>query len=330
LLNPRGASGETHHAPRAKRVISLFMHGGPSQLELFDPKPGLKKLQGEDLPESIRRTQRLTGMTSGQKSFPVASSIFGFRQAGTAGTWVSELLPRLGAQVDQLCIIRSLYTEAINHDPAVTLLQTGHQQPGRPSLGAWTSYGLGDESADLPAFVVMISRGSAARPADPLYARLWGAGFLPARHQGVSSASRGRAGTCSSAIPKAIDAAARREQLDALAQLNRRQSERQARSRDRSDGSRSTNWRYRMQSFGARPHAVRRGNSGYVRRLRSPGTSAGDVRGELPAGAAHGGARREVHPTCIIEVGTSITTCRATCGCSAKISTSPAPRCWPI
>ncbi|MFO0816447.1 MAG: DUF1501 domain-containing protein [Pirellulales bacterium] len=226
LLNPRGASGETHHAPRAKRVISLFMHGGPSQLELFDPKPGLKKLQGEDLPESIRRTQRLTGMTSGQKSFPVASSIFGFRQAGTTGTWVSELLPRLGAQVDQLCIIRSLYTEAINHDPAVTLLQTGHQQPGRPSLGAWTSYGLGDESADLPAFVVMISQGSAARPADPLYARLWGAGFLPSRHQGVSLRAAGEP-ILFLRNPDGVDSAARREQLDALAQLNQRQAEKQ-------------------------------------------------------------------------------------------------------
>ncbi|MBL9212392.1 MAG: DUF1501 domain-containing protein [Opitutaceae bacterium] len=212
--------GRPHFAPKAKRVIYLFMHGGPSQLDLFDHKPGLRAMHGQDLPASVRGTQRLTGMTSGQKAFPVTSSIFNFAQHGRSGTWVSELLPHTAGIVDELCLIRSLHTEAINHDPAVTYLQTGHQQPGRPSFGAWTSYGLGSENKNLPAFVVLISRGSAARPADPLYARLWGSGFLPSNHQGVSFRSSGDPVLYLS-NPAGIDGAARRDQLDAIGALNR-------------------------------------------------------------------------------------------------------------
>jgi len=214
--------GRPHFAPKAKRVIYLFMHGGPSQLDLFDHKPGLRALHGQDLPASVRGTQRLTGMTSGQKAFPVTSSIFNFAQHGRSGTWVSELLPHTAGIVDELCLIRSLHTEAINHDPAVTYLQTGHQQPGRPSFGAWTSYGLGSENKNLPAFVVLISRGSAARPADPLYARLWGSGFLPSNHQGVSFRSSGDPVLYLS-NPAGVDGAARRDQLDAIGALNRLQ-----------------------------------------------------------------------------------------------------------
>ena len=172
-----------HHPARAKRIISLFMHGGPSQLDLFDHKPALRKRHGEELPASVRGDQRLTGMTSGQQSKPVTSSIFSFRQQGQSDAWISELLPKTAEIVDDLCFIHSLHTDAINHDPAVTLLQTGHQQPGRPSFGAWASYGLGSENTNLPTFMVMISDGSAARPADPPYARLWGSGPLPSNHQ---------------------------------------------------------------------------------------------------------------------------------------------------
>jgi hypothetical protein len=185
------ASAVTGRAPKAKRIIYLFMHGGPSQLDLFDHKPGLRERHGQELPDSVRGDQRLTGMTSGQKSFPVTSSIFSFARHGQSGAWVSELLPHTAGIVDDLCIIPSMHTEAINHDPAITLFQTGHQQPGRPSFGAWASYGLGSESSNLPAFVVLLSRGSAARPADPLYARLWGSGFLPSNHQGVAFRSGG-------------------------------------------------------------------------------------------------------------------------------------------
>jgi hypothetical protein len=198
------------------------MHGGPSQLDMFDHKPGLRALHGQDLPASVRGNQRLTGMTSGQKAFPVTSSIFNFAQHGRSGAWVSELLPHTAGIVDDLCILRSLHTEAINHDPAVTYLQTGHQQPGRPSFGAWTSYGLGSENKNLPAFVVLISRGSAARPADPLYARLWGSGFLPSNHQGVSFRSSGDPELYLS-NPAGIDRGARRDQLDAIGALNRLQ-----------------------------------------------------------------------------------------------------------
>ena len=211
-----------HFPAKAKRVISLFMHGGPSQLDLLDYKPDLIKQRGQELPASVRGEQRLTGMTSGQKSLPITSSLFRFQQGGQSGAWVSELLPHTSQIVDRLAIVRSMHTEAINHDPAVTLLQTGHQQPGRPSFGSWASYGLGCESVDLPAFVVMISKGSAARPADPLYARLWGAGFLPSNHQGVALRSAGDPVLYLS-NPDGIDAATRREQLDLLAEFNRRE-----------------------------------------------------------------------------------------------------------
>lgn len=220
LLNESTAS-DRKHLGRAKRIIYLFMHGGPSQLDLFDHKPGLRKRHGEELPASVRGDQRLTGMTSGQESKPVTSSIFSFAQHGESGAWVSELLPKTAECVDDLCIVHSLNTEAINHDPAVTLLQTGHQQPGRPSFGAWTSYGLGSENNNLPAFMVLVSDGSAARPADPLYARLWGSGFLPSSHQGVALRSGGDP-VLYLANPPGIDIEARRDQLDALAALNRR------------------------------------------------------------------------------------------------------------
>jgi hypothetical protein len=222
LLGEDRSFAAPHFAPKAKRVIYLFMHGGPSQLDLFDHKPGLKKLHGQEFPASVLGDQRLTGMTSGQKSKPVTASLFDFKQHGQSGAWMSELLPHLGRVADELCLIRSVNTEAINHDPGVTLLQTGHQQPGRPSFGAWASYGLGSENASLPAFVVLISRGSAARPADPLYARLWGSGFLPSNHQGVSFRSSGDPVLYLS-NPPGIDSQSRREQLDAIQALNRRQ-----------------------------------------------------------------------------------------------------------
>jgi hypothetical protein len=222
LLGEGRSFAAPHFAPKAKRVIYLFMHGGPSQLDLFDHKPGLKKLHGQEFPASVLGDQRLTGMTSGQKSKPVTASLFDFKQHGQSGAWMSELLPHMGRVADELCLIRSMNTEAINHDPGVTLLQTGHQQPGRPSFGAWASYGLGSENASLPAFVVLISRGSAARPADPLYARLWGSGFLPSNHQGVSFRSSGDPVLYLS-NPPGIDSHSRREQLDAIQALNRRQ-----------------------------------------------------------------------------------------------------------
>ena len=224
LLNPQLMADSLENAPEAKRVIYLFMHGGPSQMDLFDEKPQLAKLRGTELPASVRMNQRLTGMTSNQKSFPVASSAFKFGRHGKSGASMSELLPHLGDVADDVCFIKSMHTEAINHDPAVTYLQTGHQQPGRPSFGSWLSYGLGSENEDLPAFVVLVSRGSAARPDDPLHSRLWGSAFLPSNHQGVSFRSSGDPVLYLS-NPPGIDAATRRRMLDGLARLNRKQSQ---------------------------------------------------------------------------------------------------------
>ena len=241
-----GGERVAHFPAQAKRIIYLFMHGGPSQLDLFDHKPGLRQRHGEELPESVRANQRLTGMTSGQKSFPVTASLFSFAQHGESGAWVSSLLPETAKIVDDLCILHSMHTEAINHDPAVTLLQTGHQQPGRPGLGAWASYGLGSENSNLPAFVVLLSRGSAARPADPLYARLWGSGFLPSNHQGVAFRTGGDPVLYLSNVP-GIDVATRRDQLDVLAALNSMQA---ATQRDPEIATRISQYEmaFRMQS----------------------------------------------------------------------------------
>jgi hypothetical protein len=207
---------------RAKRVIYLFMHGGPSQMDTFDYKPGLAKRHGEELPASVRGTQRITTMTSKQTTLPVANSPFKFARYGKSGTWVSELLPRIGSMVDDLCIVRTVNTDAINHDPAVTFLNTGHQLPGRPSFGSWLSYGLGSDNQDLPTFVVLTSRGSAASPADPLYSRLWGSGFLPSNHQGVSFRSKGDPVLYLS-DPDGVSRDDRRRMLDTVAELNRQE-----------------------------------------------------------------------------------------------------------
>src|SRR5262245_36634060 len=204
---------------KAKRVIFLFQSGGPSHLELLDYKPKLKQLHGSELPDSIRQGQRLTGMTSGQKSFPVIAPKFGFQQHGQNGTWISELLPHTGKVIDDICLIRSMLTEAINHDPAITYIQTGSQQPGRPSLGAWISYGLGREAEDLPAFVVLISHGTGRDANQGLLDRLWGSGFLPSSHQGVKLRSSGDPVLYLS-DPPGVDRALRRQQLDGLAELN--------------------------------------------------------------------------------------------------------------
>jgi len=213
------ATGLTHFAPRAKRVVYLFQSGGPSHLELLDEKPELKRLHGTELPDSIRQGQRLTGMTSGQASFPVVASKFGFRSCGQSGTRLSELLPYTGKVVDDICVVRSMHTEAINHDPAITFIQTGSQQPGRPSLGAWASYGLGSEAEDLPAFLVLISHGSGADANQGLLERLWGSGFLPSSHQGVKLRGSGDPVLYLS-DPKGVNRVLRRKMLDGIAALN--------------------------------------------------------------------------------------------------------------
>jgi hypothetical protein len=225
LLNQSAASSERetalglpHFKPNAKRVIYLFQSGAPSQLDLFDYKPQLDKRRGTELPDSIRMGQRLTGMTATQASFPVAPSKFRFARHGTSGAWLSELLPHTAQVLDELCLIKSMFTEAINHDPAVTFFQTGAQLAGRPSIGAWLAYGLGSDNKDLPAFVVMISEGY-NKADQPLYDRLWGSGFLPSRYQGVKLRSVGDP-VLHLSNPDGLDRATRRRMLDDLARLN--------------------------------------------------------------------------------------------------------------
>ena len=218
-----GLPGLPHVAPKAKHVIYLFQSGGPSQLDLFDYKPKLERLHGSELPDSIRQGQRLTGMTASQKSFPVHKTWFDFRQHGESGAWVSELLPHTANIADKISFIRTMHTEAINHDPAVTFFQTGAQLAGRPSIGAWLSYGLGSENEDLPAFVVMTSRGS-GRVGQALYTRLWGSGFLPSRFQGVKFRSQGDPVLYLS-NPEGVSRERRRMFLDNLSALNRIQQE---------------------------------------------------------------------------------------------------------
>jgi len=221
---PAGVALPQLHLPaRAKRVIYLFPAGGPSQMDLYDYKPGLADWHGKELPPSTREKQRLTGFTVGQGKFPVVASPFKFQQHGSSGTWLSELLPHLGSVADELCLVKSMYTEAINHDPGVTMMMTGTQQPGRPSLGAWLSYGIGSENEDLPAFVVLLTPGSIQDASTPLSSRHWGSGFLPSRHQGIHFRS-GEDPVLFLSNPPGIDRKGRRSMLNtrnALDQLNR-------------------------------------------------------------------------------------------------------------
>ena len=215
------ASPSVPHFPaKAKRVIYLFQSGAPSQIELFDYKPRLNEMFGEQLPVSVRKGQRLTGMTAGQTSFPMAGSKFPFRQHGESGTWVSDLLPNQAKIIDDICLIKSMYTDAINHDPAATFIQTGSQFPGRPAIGSWIDYGLGRENDNLPAFIVLITK---KRYGQPLYARLWGNGFLPSQHQGIQFRS-GKDPVLYLNNPVGITNEDRKAQLDVLRQLQQAQA----------------------------------------------------------------------------------------------------------
>ncbi|HEX3725691.1 MAG TPA: DUF1501 domain-containing protein [Pirellulales bacterium] len=218
-VRAQGGHALPHFPPRAKRVIYLFQSGAPSQMDLFDYKPRLAEFHGSELPASVRQGQRLTGMTSRQASFPVAASKFRFAQHGQSGAWLSELLPYTARVADDLCFIKSMVTEAINHDPAVTFFQTGAQLAGQPSIGSWLAYGLGSENQDLPAFVAMISQGSGNPSDQPLYDRLWGSGFLPSKYQGVKFRSLGDP-VLNLSNPPGLDTQARRSMLDDLRALN--------------------------------------------------------------------------------------------------------------
>jgi hypothetical protein len=219
-----GLPGLPHFPPKAKRAIYLHMNGGPSQMDLFDYKPKMEPMFDKDLPDSIRKGQRLTTMTSGQARFPVAPSKYKFARHGQSGAWVSELLPWTAKIVDQIALVKTVWTEAINHDPAVTYICTGHQLPGRPSLGSWLSYGLGTMNQNLPAFVVMTASWSSKAAAQALYNRLWSAGSLPTKHQGVALRSAGDPVLFLS-NPAGVDSATRRRTLDAINRLNHHEFE---------------------------------------------------------------------------------------------------------
>ena len=214
-----GLPGLPHFAPKAKRAIYLFMAGAPCQMDLFDYKPKMGEFFDKDLPESVRMGQRLTTMTSGQKRFPIAPSKYKFQQYGEHGAWISELLPYTAKMVDDIAIIKTLHTEAINHDPAITYICTGHQLPGRASLGSWLSYGLGTMNENLPAFVVMTATWTGRKDAQALFNRLWGSGFLPTKHSGVALRSKGDPVLYIS-NPPGVDPATRKRMLDHLVQLN--------------------------------------------------------------------------------------------------------------
>lgn len=209
----------TRIAPKAKRIIYLFQSGGPAQQDLFDYKPMLNEMNGKELPPEVRGEQRLTGMSVNQSSLPLAGSHFKFSQHGESGAWLSDLLPYHREIVDDVCFIKSMYTEAINHDPAITMFQTGSQIAGRPSLGAWLSYGLGSENDDLPAFIVLVSAGQGGQP---LYARLWGNGFLDSKYQGVQFRG-GKDPVLYLSNPEGISSSRRKIQIDAINKLNRHQ-----------------------------------------------------------------------------------------------------------
>ncbi|MCH2585927.1 MAG: DUF1501 domain-containing protein [Planctomycetes bacterium] len=218
--NEKSAAGgilpATHFPARAKRIIYLFQSGGPSQMDLFDHKPMLKKMHGKELPDEIRKGQRLTAMSGNQASLPLVGSPFKFTRHGQGGTWMSDLLPHTARIADEICVVKSLYTEAINHGPAVTHLQTGSQFPGRPSMGSWLSYGLGTENAELPSFVVLVTKNKGGQP---LLTRLWGSGFLASRYQGVRFRS-GKDPVLYLNNPAGIDNANRRRMLDRLKDLH--------------------------------------------------------------------------------------------------------------
>ena len=214
----RGLPELPHYKPKVKRVIYLFQSGGPAQMDLFDYKPGLKEKFGQDVPKSVYPDDRKTTMSSAQASFPVAPSRFKFDQHGDNGSWICELLPHTAKMANDMCIIRSMHTDAINHDPAITFQQTGSQIPGRPSIGSWVGYGLGSENDNLPAFVAMSSKGS-AKQGQPLYDRLWGSGFLPSKHQGVKFRNQGDP-VLDITDPGGISRDVRRTMLDSLSELN--------------------------------------------------------------------------------------------------------------
>jgi hypothetical protein len=318
-----GAAGLPHFAPKAKRVLCLFQSGGLSHVDLFDDKPMLHKHAGLEIPASVKGSQRLTGMTSNQSAYPVVPPLRGGKRCGAHGTWISDLLPHHQTIADDICLVKSLHTEAINHDPAITYMNTGNQQPGYASMGAWVSYGLGSENANLPAFIAMVSQGTGKNPGQPIFSRLWGSGFLPASHQGV--------GLRPGANPVLyLEQSARRGPRPAARAARRSRAAQPSRAAELGDpetspASTPTRWRFAC-------------------RCRCPELT--DLRGESAATLAAYGPRCASpaptpptacsraacsNATCVscsssTAAGTSTSRLRGSCPTSAATSTSPPPR----
>ncbi len=295
-------TGLPHFAAKAKRVIFLHQSGGPSQLETFDYKPQLLKYQGTQIPDSIRNGQRVA-QTMGQATLPVTRSLFSFAQHGKSGTWVSELLPHTAKIVDDITVIKTMNTEAINHDPAITFIQTGFQQPGRPSMGSWLSYGLGSDNQNLPTFVVLLSQAHAINADQPLFSRLWGSGFLPSAYQGV------RFGTGTEPVlylddPPGITGVTRRAMLDATRALNTMKHEVYG---DPEIETRIAQYEmaYRMQTSVPELMDLSKEPDSVFEMYGPESRKAGHLCGELPARAAPRRARRAVHPALSPRLGSA-------------------------
>ncbi len=222
--SPMGRNALPHFAAKAKRVIYLFQSGGPSHVDLFDYKPVMRDLHGQELPDSVRGNQRVTGMTARQNSFAFAAPFWDMKQVGQHGTWMSDLLPHTQTIADDITILKGVHTEAINHDPAVTFINTGSQQMGHASMGAWLSYGLGSENENFPAYMVLLSQGTGKNPGQPLFSRLWGSGYLPSSHQGVMLRP-GANPVLYLQNPNGVSTSQRRDLLDRLARMNQMQAE---------------------------------------------------------------------------------------------------------
>ncbi len=298
------------------------MAGGPSQIETFDDKPVLRTRNGEQLPDSVRQGQRLTGMSGNQSSLPLAGSQFRFSQHGRNGTWVSDLLPHTAKVVDELCIVRSMYTDAINHDPAITFLQTGSQIAGRPSIGAWVHYGLGSDTADLPAFVVLITPGKVDQP---LYSRLWASGFLPSQHQGVQLRG-GKDAVLYLTNPAGVTPHSRRLLLDRLRDLHVHAAE-QLGDGDVDARIAQYEMAYRHAGQCAWRDGPVLGERRDLRAVRPGREDPRQLRGQLPAGPAPRRTRCASSSSCITRAGISTTACRRASSGSAARPTRPA-RPW--
>ena len=288
-VKDRGVLGEPHFAPKAKRIIYLFMSGAPSQLDLLDYKPVLNQRNGEQLPDSVRGTQRLTGMSGNQSSIPLVGSPFKFTQHGQAGAWFSDQLPHTAAIADDLCVVNSMYTEAINHGPGVTLFQTGTQIAGRPSMGAWLSYGLGQDNANLPSFVVLITKDKSGQP---LGSHLWGSGFLPSRHQGVQFRAA-KDPVLYLGNPAGVSNESRRMLLDRLKELHEHQL---AKTPDRKFRIVSITMRWPMRcrpAFPKPPIFLASRSLCWMSTVRT--SQHRDIRRELSAGSPTGRTRRPIY-----------------------------------